>query len=124
MRTLGFDFEAGRLDVSLHPFCGGVPGDVRITTRYTEDDFTESLLGMLGGQRPDFRTDEFSDNYVKQMLQDEKQREQLSSNAIEKKIMAAIRGTVKTKDKKLDADGFNELIKTFNEENTPASEEE
>ena len=47
MRTLGFDFEAGRLDVSLHPFCGGVPGDVRITTRYTEDDFTQSLMGVL-----------------------------------------------------------------------------
>lgn len=47
MRTLGFDFDAGRLDVSLHPFCGGVPGDVRITTRYTEDDFTQSLMGVL-----------------------------------------------------------------------------
>jgi carboxypeptidase Taq len=31
---LGFDFEAGRLDVSAHPFCGGVPEDVRMTTRY------------------------------------------------------------------------------------------
>jgi carboxypeptidase Taq len=47
MGTLGFDFDAGRLDVSLHPFCGGVPGDVRITTRYTEDDFTQSLMGVL-----------------------------------------------------------------------------
>ena len=47
MRELGFDFNAGRLDVSLHPFCGGVPDDVRITTRYTEDDFTQSLMGVL-----------------------------------------------------------------------------
>jgi len=47
MGALGFDFDAGRLDVSLHPFCGGVPGDVRITTRYTEDDFTQSLMGVL-----------------------------------------------------------------------------
>ena len=47
MRTLGFDFDRGRLDVSLHPFCGGVPDDVRITTRYTEDDFTQSLMGVL-----------------------------------------------------------------------------
>ncbi|MEX2454195.1 MAG: carboxypeptidase M32 [Rhodospirillaceae bacterium] len=47
MRVLGFDFDAGRLDVSLHPFCGGVPGDVRITTRYAEDDFTQSLMGVL-----------------------------------------------------------------------------
>ena len=36
MRASGFDFERGRLDVSLHPFCGGVAGDVRITTRYDE----------------------------------------------------------------------------------------
>jgi carboxypeptidase Taq len=47
MGALGFDFDAGRLDVSLHPFCGGVPGDVRITTRYTEEDFTQSLMGVL-----------------------------------------------------------------------------
>ena len=47
MRRLGFDFEHGRLDVSHHPFCGGVPDDVRITTRYSEDDFTQSLLGVL-----------------------------------------------------------------------------
>ena len=98
--------------------------EVKLEFEDIKAEATESLMGMLGGQRPDFLTDEFIDNYVKQMLQDEKQREQLSSNAIEKKIMAAIRGTVKTKDKKLDADGFNELIKTFNEENTPASEEE
>ncbi len=39
MSLLGFDFDAGRLDVSKHPFCGGVPEDVRITTRYNEDDF-------------------------------------------------------------------------------------
>ena len=45
MGALGFDFERGRLDVSLHPFCGGVPDDIRITTRYTEDDFTQSLMG-------------------------------------------------------------------------------
>ena len=47
MRGLGFDFDHGRLDVSHHPFCGGVPDDVRITTRYSEDDFTQSLLGVL-----------------------------------------------------------------------------
>src|SRR5690606_32742007 len=34
MRALGFDFTRGRLDVSTHPFCGGVAEDVRITTRY------------------------------------------------------------------------------------------
>lgn len=47
MKALGFDFNRGRLDVSLHPFTGGVPDDVRITTRYSEDDFTKSLMGVL-----------------------------------------------------------------------------
>jgi carboxypeptidase Taq len=47
MRAIGFDFEHGRLDTSHHPFCGGVPDDVRITTRYNEQDFTESLMGVL-----------------------------------------------------------------------------
>lgn len=47
MSTLGFDFEHGRLDVSAHPFCGGVPDDVRITTRYDEADFTQSLMGVI-----------------------------------------------------------------------------
>ncbi|MBX3644707.1 MAG: carboxypeptidase M32 [Rubrivivax sp.] len=47
MRLLGFDFEAGRLDVSTHPFCGGVPEDVRMTTRFAEDDFLGSLLGTV-----------------------------------------------------------------------------
>lgn len=47
MQTVGFDFDNGRLDVSLHPFCGGVPDDVRITTRYDEADFTSSLMGVL-----------------------------------------------------------------------------
>jgi carboxypeptidase Taq len=44
---LGFDFEAGRLDVSAHPFCGGVPEDVRLTTRFSEDDFLGSLMGTV-----------------------------------------------------------------------------
>ena len=47
MRLLGFDFEAGRLDVSTHPFCGGVPEDVRMTTRFREDDFLGSLMGTV-----------------------------------------------------------------------------
>ncbi|ODR97683.1 hypothetical protein AUC69_11300 [Methyloceanibacter superfactus] len=47
MRALGFDFTHGRLDVSHHPFCGGVPDDTRITTRYSEDDFLESLMAVL-----------------------------------------------------------------------------
>ena len=47
MKLLGFDFDHGRLDVSTHPFCGGVPTDVRITTRYDEDDFMTALLGVI-----------------------------------------------------------------------------
>jgi carboxypeptidase Taq len=47
MEALGFDFDHGRLDISLHPFCGGTPDDVRITTRYDEADFTSSLMGVL-----------------------------------------------------------------------------
>jgi carboxypeptidase Taq len=47
MRLLGFDFAAGRLDESAHPFCGGVPEDVRLTTRYREDDFVGSLMGVI-----------------------------------------------------------------------------
>ena len=47
MERLGFDFDRGRLDISLHPFCGGVPGDIRITTRYAKDDFTQGLMGVL-----------------------------------------------------------------------------
>jgi carboxypeptidase Taq len=47
MRRLGFDFDYGRLDVSLHPFCGGTPDDVRLTTRYDESNFTRALMGVL-----------------------------------------------------------------------------
>lgn len=47
MRALGFDFQRGRLDVSLHPFCGGSNDDVRITTRYDAADFARSLMGVL-----------------------------------------------------------------------------
>ncbi len=47
VRWLGFDFNAGRLDVSTHPFCGGVPEDVRMTTRFHEDDFLGSLMGTI-----------------------------------------------------------------------------
>ncbi|MES2712453.1 MAG: carboxypeptidase M32 [Pseudomonadota bacterium] len=43
----GLDFDHARLDESTHPFCGGTPTDIRITTRYREDDFAQSLLGVL-----------------------------------------------------------------------------
>lgn len=47
MTLLGFDFNAGRLDVSAHPFCGGVPEDVRITTRYDENELLSALFGVV-----------------------------------------------------------------------------
>ncbi|MDH3242398.1 MAG: carboxypeptidase M32 [Alphaproteobacteria bacterium] len=47
MEAVGFDFDHGRLDESHHPFCGGVPEDIRITTRYSEDDFMPGLMGVL-----------------------------------------------------------------------------
>lgn len=47
MQVLGFDVTRGRIDVSAHPFCGGAPGDCRITTRYKEERFTDALYGVL-----------------------------------------------------------------------------
>lgn len=47
MEMFQFDFAHGRLDVSLHPFSGGTPDDSRITTRYTDDDFTQSLMAVI-----------------------------------------------------------------------------
>jgi carboxypeptidase Taq len=47
MTLLAFDFSAGRLDESTHPFCGGVPEDVRMTTRFSTGQFLGSLLGTI-----------------------------------------------------------------------------
>ena len=46
--ALGFDFEAGSIDTTAHPFCSGVaPGDCRLTTRYDERNFLVSLYGVM-----------------------------------------------------------------------------
>ncbi len=46
--AVGFDFNAGRIDTTTHPFCTTLgPRDVRLTTRYMESDFTSSLFGVL-----------------------------------------------------------------------------
>ncbi|RJQ32894.1 carboxypeptidase M32 [Candidatus Parcubacteria bacterium] len=38
-KKIGFNFDCGRMDQSVHPFCVGFhPNDVRITTRYDERD--------------------------------------------------------------------------------------
>lgn len=47
MQSIGFDFDHGRLDISHHPFCGGVPDDVRITTRYDDTNFMSALMGII-----------------------------------------------------------------------------
>ncbi len=45
---VGFDYEAGRLDTSTHPFCQGVgPGDTRLTTRYRPDGLFDAISSTL-----------------------------------------------------------------------------
>ncbi len=45
---LGFDWNAGRLDVTTHPFCTTLgPRDVRITTRYDESFFNMAFYGVI-----------------------------------------------------------------------------
>ncbi|SVC88229.1 uncharacterized protein METZ01_LOCUS341083, partial [marine metagenome] len=47
-KDIGFDYDKGRMDVSVHPFCGGGhPTDVRITTRYCSDSFIESIYAVI-----------------------------------------------------------------------------
>jgi len=45
---IGFDFSAGRLDETAHPFCSDMgPGDCRLTTRYLERLFNSAFFGTL-----------------------------------------------------------------------------
>lgn len=46
--AIGFDFDAGRIDTTTHPFCTGIgPGDTRLTTRYHRTHFAHGLFGTL-----------------------------------------------------------------------------
>lgn len=48
LNELGYDFEAGRLDESEHPFMTGLnPGDARITTKYKPNDLAFALFGTI-----------------------------------------------------------------------------
>ncbi len=48
IEAMGFDLQAGRLDVTTHPFCSGMaPGDTRLTTRYRDEKFTDALYGTM-----------------------------------------------------------------------------
>ena len=44
---LGFNYGRGRIDVSLHPFCSGTGADVRMTTRFKEDEPLDSLFSSI-----------------------------------------------------------------------------
>jgi len=45
---LGYDFQGGRLDKTAHPFMTTIgKNDVRITTRYCEDNFLPALYGVI-----------------------------------------------------------------------------
>ncbi len=44
---LGFNYRRGRIDVSLHPFCSGNGADVRMTTRFDQDEPLSSLFGSI-----------------------------------------------------------------------------
>jgi carboxypeptidase Taq len=47
-KQIGYDFDAGRLDVSAHPFSTSFhPLDSRITTRYSRSEFMESISGVI-----------------------------------------------------------------------------
>ncbi|WP_396953686.1 carboxypeptidase M32 [Neobacillus mesonae] len=48
LEQMGYNFEAGRLDETVHPFAIGLnPGDVRVTTRYNEHDFRTAIFGTI-----------------------------------------------------------------------------
>ncbi|UCC79040.1 MAG: carboxypeptidase M32, partial [Candidatus Zixiibacteriota bacterium] len=47
-KAIGFDYNSGRLDETVHPFCIGLgPGDTRITTRYDKNHFPGAFFGTL-----------------------------------------------------------------------------
>ena len=41
--AMGFDFHRGRIDRSAHPFCIGIGGEVRLTTRFHKDNVLDAL---------------------------------------------------------------------------------
>ena len=48
LTQMGYDFDAGRLDETAHPFATGIaPGDVRVTTRYLPNFFNSALFGSI-----------------------------------------------------------------------------
>ena len=48
LKEMGYNFEAGRLDETVHPFAIGLsPGDVRVTTKYDENDYRTAVFGTI-----------------------------------------------------------------------------
>ena len=48
IEDIGFDFEKGRVDLSIHPFCTNFStNDVRITTSFDAHNFTKSFFGLM-----------------------------------------------------------------------------
>ena len=48
LKKMGYDFEAGRLDETVHPFeISFGPGDVRVTTKFLPNDFRSALFSSL-----------------------------------------------------------------------------
>lgn len=48
LEQMGYDFQAGRLDETVHPFAIGLnPGDVRVTTKYDEKDYRVAVFGTI-----------------------------------------------------------------------------
>lgn len=47
IRDMGFDFNHGRIDRSVHPFCAGIGPDIRMTTRFDENNPIDSLSSSI-----------------------------------------------------------------------------
>ncbi|TGB04573.1 carboxypeptidase M32 [Halobacillus salinus] len=48
LSRMGYDFDAGRLDETVHPFAIGLnTNDVRVTTKYDEKDFRTAIFGTI-----------------------------------------------------------------------------
>ncbi|MCY8933375.1 carboxypeptidase M32 [Bacillus atrophaeus] len=48
LKELGYDFNGGRLDETVHPFATTINrGDVRVTTRFDENDFRTAIFGTI-----------------------------------------------------------------------------
>lgn len=48
LKEMQYDFDAGRIDETVHPFATGLnPGDVRITTRYLPEDVASALMATV-----------------------------------------------------------------------------